>query len=175
MTAYPLKVREPERLSERMSRGVGHLCGRSSESAGICSSVLHAKPCSTCKDAGSLAGAVGIKAEVSWRNVPDGCSTSLLNAASAKRRGLDRFSFISAMDRSTFLKEGCCGRAICAAGRASLWYLQQCTACEAMQHLQRCRQSRRCGGHKSGSQLAQRARWLEHKPSERSFSEEKRA
>jgi hypothetical protein len=34
--------------------------------------------------------AVGIKAEVSWRSVPDGCSTSLLNAASAKRRGLDR-------------------------------------------------------------------------------------
>ncbi len=59
---------------------------------GICSSVLHAKLCSTCKDAGSLAGAVDIKAEVSWRNVPDGWSTSLLNAASAKRRGLDRLN-----------------------------------------------------------------------------------
>ena len=34
---FPLKVRGPERPSERMSRGAGHLCVGSSESLGICS------------------------------------------------------------------------------------------------------------------------------------------
>ena len=51
---FPLKVRRLERLSVRMSRGAGHMCAGSSESVGICS---------TGKDANSLAGAVGIKAE----------------------------------------------------------------------------------------------------------------
>ena len=32
---FPLKVRGPERLSERMSRGAGYLCVGSSESVGI--------------------------------------------------------------------------------------------------------------------------------------------
>lgn len=85
---FPLKVRGPERLSERMSRGAGYLCVGSSESVGICS---------------------------------------------------------------------------------------RCTACEAMQHLQRCQQSRRRGGHKSGSHIGQRAKVAEAKPSEHSFSGEKRA
>ena len=85
---FPLKVRRLERLSERMSRGAGHMCAGSSESVGICS---------------------------------------------------------------------------------------RCTACEAMQHRQRSQQSRRCGGHKSGSHIGQRAKVAEAKPSEHSFSGEKRA
>lgn len=32
---FPLKVRGPERLSERMSRGAGYLCVGASESVGI--------------------------------------------------------------------------------------------------------------------------------------------
>ena len=85
---FPLKVRGPERLSERMSRGAGYLCVRSSESVGICS---------------------------------------------------------------------------------------RCTACEAMQHRQRCQQSRRRGGQKAEDTLAQRAKVAEAKPSERSASGVKRA
>ena len=50
---FPLKVRGSKRLSDRMSRGAGHLCvGRSSESVGIeasdtsarCANVSEAKP-----------------------------------------------------------------------------------------------------------------------------------
>lgn len=85
---FPLKVRRPERLSERMSRGAGHLCVRSSESVGICS---------------------------------------------------------------------------------------RSTAREAMQHLQRCQQSRRCGGYWSGRHIGQRAKVAEAKSSERSISGVKRA
>ena len=62
---FPLKVRRLERLSERMSRGAGHLCvGRRASLWVSAADVLYAKQCSTGKDANSLAGAVGIEAEV---------------------------------------------------------------------------------------------------------------
>lgn len=42
---------------------------------------------------------------------------------------------------------------LCVGSSGSVRISSRCTACEAMQHLQRCQQSRRRGGHKSGRHI----------------------
>ena len=66
-------------------RGAQAICALGRASLWVSAAdVLHAKQCSTGKDANSLAGAVGIKAEVTLANVPRWLKPSLLNAASAE-------------------------------------------------------------------------------------------
>ena len=66
---FPLKVRRLERLSERMSRGAGHMCAGSSESVGICSDVrmraITLQRCQRSADAVSINGShIGQRAKV---------------------------------------------------------------------------------------------------------------